>query len=185
MRRNTYTPVPVGKLRLSWISLKPRARHTCEERQADRLLYFAQAPIFCPPFILLLTLRATRAPYRSLAGPPSNCGVSVRADVTHDEYEGIPKRKTFDRPALSCTSTRMHLEGRLSVELRNLISSLVRASRGQGFQWPYGGSQLVLTLYHMYIFCFQICNRLVEMMKSADAGTFPVYYSLKEKSERI
>ena len=74
------------------------------------------------------------------------------------------------------------LEGRLSVELRNLPSSLVRASRGQGFQWSYGGSQLVLTLYRMYIFCFQICNHLVELMKSGDAGIFPVYYSLNNAS---
>ena len=44
-------------------------------------------PIFCLHFMLLLTLRATRAPYRSRAGPPSNCGVSVRAVVIHDEYE--------------------------------------------------------------------------------------------------
>ena len=93
----------------------------------------------------------------------------------------MPKRKNFNSRALSCTFTRTHLAGRLSVELRNLPSSLVRASRGQGFQWPYGGSQLVLTLYRMYIFCFHICNRLVEIMKSGDAGIFPVYYSLKAR----
>ena len=50
-------------------------------------LLVAQAPLFFLHFILLLTLRATRAPYRSLAGPPSNYGIPVRADVTHDEYE--------------------------------------------------------------------------------------------------
>ena len=38
---------------------------------------------------------------------------------------------------------------------------------------------MVLALYRMYIFCFQICNRLVEMVKSGDAGIFPLYYSLK------
>ena len=32
----------------------------------------------------------------------------------------MPKRKNFNRRALSCTSTRTHLEGRRSVELRNL-----------------------------------------------------------------
>ena len=69
--------------------------------------------------------------------------------------QGMPKRKPFNRQALSCISTRTHLEGRLSVELRNLPSSLVRASRGQGFQWPYGRSQSVLTLYRMYIFVFK------------------------------
>ena len=50
------TPVPVGKLRLSQISLQPRARHTCEELQAEHPLCIAQAPIFFPHFILLLTL---------------------------------------------------------------------------------------------------------------------------------
>ena len=69
--------------------------------------------------------------------------------------QGMPKRKTFNRPALSCTSTRTHSEGRRSVELRYLLFSLVRAGRGQGFRWPYGGSQLVLTLYRMYIFVFK------------------------------
>ena len=48
----------------------------------------------------------------------------------------------------------------------------------QGFQGPYGGSQLVLTLYRIYIFYFQMCNRLPELMKNGDAGIFPVYYSL-------
>ena len=50
----------------------------------------------------------------------------------------------------------------------------VRASRAAGFQGPCGGSQLVLTLY-----CFQMYNRLPEMMKNGDVGIFPVYYSLK------
>ena len=55
----------------------------------------------------------------------------------------------------------------------------VRASRAPGFQGHYGGSQLVLTLYRMHFFCFQMCNRLPEMMKNGDAGIFHVYYSLK------
>ena len=54
----------------------------------------------------------------------------------------------------------------------------VRASRAEGFQGPYGGSQLVLTLYRTFFFCFQMCNRLPEMVKNGDAGIFPVYYSL-------
>ena len=29
-------------------------------------------------------------------------------------------------------------------------------------------------------FCFQMCNRLPEIMKNGDAGIFPVYYSLKK-----
>ena len=54
----------------------------------------------------------------------------------------------------------------------------VRASRAPGFQGHYGGSQLVRTLYCMHFFCFQMCNRLPEMMKNENAGIFPVYYSL-------
>ena len=91
----------------------------------------------------------------------------------------MPKRKTFNRRALSCTSTRTHLEGRRSVELMDLPFKPVRASRVQGFQGPYGGPQLVLTLYRIYIFCFQMCNPLPELMKNGDAGILPLYYSLK------
>ena len=50
-------------------------------------LYVTQVPIFCLYFVLSLTLRATRAPYRARAGPPSNRGVTVSADFSHDEYE--------------------------------------------------------------------------------------------------
>ena len=60
----------------------------------------------------------------------------------------------------------------------------VRASRAPGFQGHYGGSQLVLTLYRMHFFCFQMCNCLPEIMKIGDAGIFPVYYSLKENREK-
>ena len=35
---------------------------------------------------------------------------------------------------------------------------------------------MVLTLYRIYIFCFQMCNRLPEIMKNGDAGIFPVYF---------
>ena len=58
----------------------------------------------------------------------------------------MPKRKKINQRALSCTSTRTHLEGRRSVELINLSFKPVRASRAQGLQGLYGGSQLVLTL---------------------------------------
>ena len=52
---------------------------------------------------------------------------------------------------------------------------------------PYGGSQLVLTLYRIFCFCFQMCNRLPEIKKNGDAGIFPVYYSLKDlnKGEQV
>ena len=33
-------------------------------------------------------------------------------------------------------------------------------------------------------FCFQICNRLVEMMKSGDAGIFPLLLSLKKYTRK-
>ena len=91
----------------------------------------------------------------------------------------MPKRKNFNRRALSCTSKRTHLEGRRSVELMDLPLKPVRASRVLGFQGPYGGYQLVLTLYRTYIFCFQMCNRLPELMKSGDARIFHVYYILR------
>ena len=64
-----------------------------------------------------------------------------------------------------------------------LSLKLIRASRAPGFQGHYGGSQLVLTLYRMHFFCFQMCNRLPEMMKNGDAGIFPVYYSLNNLYE--
>ena len=88
----------------------------------------------------------------------------------------MPKRKTFNRRALSCPFTRTHLEGRRSVKLMGLRFKPVRASRVQGFQGPHGGSQLVLTLYRIYFFSFQMCNRSPELMKNGDAGIFPVYY---------
>ena len=93
----------------------------------------------------------------------------------------MPKRKSFKCRALSSTSTRTYLEGRRSVELMKLSLKPFRASRAPAFQGHYGGSQLVLTLYRMHFFCFQMCraNRLPEMMKNGDAGIFHVYYSLK------
>ena len=84
----------------------------------------------------------------------------------------MPKRKHFKLQALSCTSTRTHLEGRRSVELIKLSFKTVRASRAEGFHGPYGGSQLVLRLYRIYFFCFQMCNRLPEIMKNGMRGYF-------------
>ena len=46
-----------------------------------------QAPIFCLCRVLLLTLRATRAPCRSRAGRSSNLGVALSADASTFEYE--------------------------------------------------------------------------------------------------
>ena len=141
--------------------------------------YIAKAPIFCLCLVRLLTLRATRAPCRSRAEPPSNLGVELKADASTLKYE---RHRACLSVKLQTTSPLMylytHLEGRRSVELMNLSSKPVRASRAQGFQGPYGGSQLVLTLYRIYIFCFQMCNRLPELRKHGDTGIFPVYYSL-------
>ena len=97
----------------------------------------------------------------------------------------MPKLKIFNRRALSCTSTRTHLEGRRSVVLMNLFFKPVRASRVKGFQGPYGDSQLVLTLYRIYFFCFQMRNCLPESMKNGDAEIFPVYYSLNFQIESV
>ena len=94
----------------------------------------------------------------------------------------MPKRKNFNRRALSCTSTRTHLEGRRSVEFMNLS---FKPAAWQGFQGPYGGSQLVVTLYRIYFLGFQMCKRLPELMKNGDAGIFPVYYSLKLRIEYL
>ena len=67
--------------------LAASARRTCEEWPLEHPLYFAQAPIFCPRFIICPTLRATRAPWASRAGPPSNLGVELKADTSTFEYE--------------------------------------------------------------------------------------------------
>ena len=132
--------------------------------------------------MLLLTLRVTRAPCRSPAGPPSNLGVAVSADASTFEYErhrACPSVKpSTDQPSHVPLHART-LRGAALSSRGTLLSSLVRARRGQGFQWPYGGSQLVLTLYRICIFCFQICKRLVNLMKNGDARIFPFYYSFK------
>ena len=90
----------------------------------------------------------------------------------------MPKRKNFNRRALSCTSTRTHLEGRRSVELRNLpFKPCPRKTRAgvSGALWRLPtGTDVVPHIY----FCFQMCNRLHELMKNGYAGIFPVYYNL-------
>ena len=40
---------------------------------------------------------------------------------------------------------------------------------------------MVLTLYRIFCFCFQMCDRLPEIKKNGDAGIFPVYYSLNDE----
>ena len=49
--------------------------------------YIAKAPILCLCLVEASTLRATRAPWGSWAGPPSNLGVEFKADTSTFEYE--------------------------------------------------------------------------------------------------
>ena len=68
-----HPPVTVGKLRLYWIiwiSLGHGSATPATTLREQIPCYIAQTPIFCLCLVLLLTLRATRAPCRSRAGPP-------------------------------------------------------------------------------------------------------------------
>ena len=112
------------------VQLAARARRTCEERPVEYPIYFEQATTFCLCFIISSTLQATRVPWASRAGVASNLGVELKADTSTFEYSHVPLH--------ACT-----LRG---VALMKLSFKPVRASRAAGFQGPYGGSQLVLTL---------------------------------------
>ena len=145
--------------------------------------YVAQAPIFCLCLVLLLTLRATRAPCRSWARRPSTLGVEVSADASTFEYKRhrvCPSVKTStDQPFHVPLSTHTHFEARRSLELRNLPFQPCPREPRAGVSvasWRLSiGSDIVPHIYiyiYIYIYCFQICNRLVELMKNGDAGTF-------------
>ena len=139
------------------------------------------APIFCLCLVEPLTLRATRAPFGSRAGPPSNLGVELKDDTSTFEYERHRACLSVNTSTNEPSHVPRHaptLRSAALSELMDLRCKSVRASRVQGFQRPYGGSRLVLTLYRIYIFCFQMCNRLPELLKNEDAGVFSVYYSL-------
>ena len=69
------------------VQLTARARRTCEERPGEYPFYFEQATIFCLCLIISSTLRATREPWASRAGPPSNLGVELKADTSTFEDE--------------------------------------------------------------------------------------------------
>ena len=130
------TSVPLRKLRLYWISLEPRARHTCENVPERNLLYIAQAPIFFLHLILLLTLPSTRILYRSRARAPSNFGVTISADVTHDEYERHRACPSVRTSTDQSSHVPLHVRTSKGAALSSWgtsHSSLVRASRGQGF----------------------------------------------------
>ena len=108
--------------------------------------------LFCLHLVFSLNLRATRAPCRSRAGPPSNLGVAVSADPSTFEYERhracLSVKTSTDQPSHVPLHARI-LRGAALSSWGTSLSSLVRASRVHGFQGPYGGSQLVLTLYRM------------------------------------
>ena len=142
------------------MSLEPRFRHTCHDALEDNSLLCRDGsnilPLPCGTF--------------NLPSHTSTVGVSGRTPLEFGGWaqgwcfnfriratQSMPKRKHFNRRALSCTSTRMPLEGRRSVELMDLRFKPVRASRVQGFQGPYGGSRLVLTLHRIYIYIFFKC----------------------------
>ena len=156
------------------VQLAARARRTCEERPVEYPIYFEQATTFCLCFIISSTLQATRVPWASRAGVASNLGVELKADTSTFEYERhkscLNVKTSNDEPS----HVPLHACTLRGVALMKLSFKPVRASRAAGFQGPYGGSQLVLTLYRMYFFCFQMCNRLPEMMKNENAGIFSV-----------
>ena len=112
-------PAPVRKSRLYWASLEPHARYTCEDAPKRIPFYIAQAPIFCLHLKLLITLRSTRAPYRSQAGPPSNCGVAVSADVAHDEYERHRAFPSFKTPNDQPSYVPLHTHTLRGADLSN------------------------------------------------------------------
>ena len=145
----------------------------------------AQAPIFCLHLVFSLNLRATRAPCRSRAGPSSNLGVAVSADASTFEYERhracLSVKTSTDEPFHVPLHART-LRGAALSSWGTSLSSLVRASRMKGFQGSYGGSQLVLTLCRICIFCLQMCNRLLTLMKNGDAGIFLFTTALKHST---
>ena len=107
------------------------------------------------------------------------CSIQLRCDARRIRAtQGMPKRKKINRQPLSCTFTRTHLEGRRSVELRNFpFQPFLREPRGgiSGALWrlPFGTD----VTPHIIVY-FQICNRLLELMKKGDAKIFSLYYSL-------
>ena len=162
------------------VQLAARARRTSEERPVEYPIYFEQATIFCLCVIIPSTLRATRAPWPSRAGPPSSLRVELKSDTSTFERERhracLSAKTSNDEPSYVPLQARI-LGASLCRVDEALFEACPRKPRA-GFQGHYGGSQLVLTLYRMHFFCFQMCNRLPEMMENWDAGIFPVYYSL-------
>ena len=78
---------PSREVEALMVQLAARARHTCKELPVEYPIYFEQATIFCLCLVISSTLRVTRAPWASRAGPPSNLGVELKADTSTFEYE--------------------------------------------------------------------------------------------------
>ena len=69
------------------VQLAARAHRTSEQRTENTPIYFKQATIFCLYSLIPLTLRATRAPWPSRAGPPSSLWAELKSDTWTFEYE--------------------------------------------------------------------------------------------------
>ena len=174
--------VTVVSLRISMVNFYPRPRHT---RERDRNLNpksIVLGSIFCLQIWPALRLRATPALYRSNAGFSPIWGVVISAEFSDDKlkrHRACPSMKTSvdepsDVPSHACT-----LRGTALSSWGTTLSSLVRASRVQGSQWPYGGSRLVQTLYRIFLFLYKIWNRFGKWLKSGDTGIFSLDYGLK------
>ena len=144
--------------------------------------YIAKATIFCLCLITSSTLRTTRAPSGSRAGPPSDLGVELKADTSTFEYERhrvcLSVKTSNDEPSHVPLHART-LRGVALSSWWSFLSSLSAQAARRGFK----GLMEALSWYwrctaYIY-FCFQMCNRLPEIMKNGDAGIFPVYYTLK------
>ena len=90
MRRNSFSRTSRGN-RGSTGSLGRAWSHGSDTSATTRPklhpFYIAKATMFCLCLIISSTLRATRAPSGSRAGPPSNLGVELKADSSTFEYE--------------------------------------------------------------------------------------------------
>ena len=120
------------------MSLEPRFRHTCDDAHHDNSLLYRKGsnipPLPCGSF----NPPSQTSTVHVSGKTPLEFGVVLKANASTFEYER-------HRACLSVKTlnTRTHLEVRRSVELMKLSFKPVRASHVQGFQGPYGGSQLV------------------------------------------
>ena len=142
--------------------------------------YIAKATIFCLCLIISSTLRATRAPSGSRAGPPSNLGVELKVDSSTFEYERhrvcLSVKTSNDEPS----HVPLHARTLRGVALWSWWSSLWSLS-AQAARRGFRGLMETLSWYWRCTTYFIMYNRLAEILKNGDAGICPVYYSLKLK----